>query len=146
MIQGMHQVTRFAAVLLAGAALAGCKGGEGQDCLSAGPLGPLYCDDGLVCNEAAGDVCERARTRGENQPCSSNDSCTTDLWCDTTQMKCRAFLNLGDVCSNPFSCGPDAICGHDPVTRLTDCVPRPDGGATDANAGVDGSTDGAPPR
>jgi len=25
-------------------------------------------------------------------------------------MKCRAFLNLGDVCSNPFSCGPDAIC------------------------------------
>lgn len=85
-------------------------------------------------------------SRGENQPCSQNDLCANGLWCDTTQMKSRLFLNLGDACSNPFSCGPDAICGHDPVTRLTDCVPRPDGGATDAGTDVDGGVDAAPSR
>jgi len=49
----MQRVTRFAAVLLTGAALASCQGGEGEDCKSGGVFGPLSCDDGLICNEAA---------------------------------------------------------------------------------------------
>lgn len=146
MIQGLHQVTRFAAVLLAGAALAACQGGEGEGCKSGGVFGPLYCDDGLICNEAAGTKCERPMSRGENQPCSTNDLCAAGLWCDTQAQTCRVFLNLGDACSNPASCGPDAICGKDAVTRMTDCLPRPDGGKDDGGADVDASPDGPSPR
>ena len=142
----MHQVTRFAAVLLAGAALAACQGGEGEDCESAGVFGPLYCDEGLICNQAAGTKCERPMSRGEGQPCSSNDLCAADLWCDMQTRVCRIFLNPGDTCSNPGSCGPDATCAHDPVTRMTDCVPNADGGADDGGADVDGSADGPSPR
>lgn len=140
----MHQVTRFAAVLLAGAALAACQGGEGEDCKSAGVFGPLYCDEGLICNTAAGTKCERPMSRSENQPCSSDDLCAAGLWCDTQAQVCRVFLNPGDVCSSPASCGPDAMCAHDPVTRMTDCVPRSDGGTDDAD--VDASPDGPQPR
>ena len=76
----------------------------------------------------------------------SNDLCAADLWCDMQTRVCRIFLNPGDTCSNPGSCGPDATCAHDPVTRMTDCVPNADGGADDGGADVDGSADGPSPR
>src|SRR4029079_9534049 len=116
-------MTRFSALLLACAALAACsstsKGGEGQGCESGGGLlSPLHCDDGLLCNGAAGNICERPMSRTENGPCSANELCATGLWCDTVLQKCRPWLAAGDPCANPLSCGPDLACVDDAATRM----------------------------
>jgi hypothetical protein len=125
----MGGVTRFAAVFAAGAVLAACdigQGGEGEKCKSAGWLGPSYCDSDLICNTAAGYVCQRPKSRHENQSCDANALCADGLWCDTVQSKCAPFLHEGDACLNPFSCGPDLVCGHT-------CMQPPDAGTPRAN-------------
>src|SRR5436190_6549309 len=123
-------------VVLTFAVLAGCgKGAEGEKCHSDGPLGPVYCDQGLICNEADGYICELAMSKQGNQPCSSSDLCATGLWCDTTRSKCVPRLMEGDPCSNPLSCGPDLICGgKDPSGSSIRCVraPPPDSGVEQA--------------
>jgi len=101
----------FAVVLLAGLALSACSGGgAGQSCKSTGILGNFYCDQGLTCNLADGNVCERPMSKPENGACSSDDLCASGLWCEPGGQKCRAFLKEGDVCSDPFSCGPTLAC------------------------------------
>jgi hypothetical protein len=130
----MGRVTLFAALLVAGAAHAGCQGGEGQGCKSSGPLGPSYCDDDLICNTVAGYVCQRPKSLHENETCDGNALCADGLWCDTVESKCRPFLAPGAACLNPFSCGPDAACQHDLVTLRTVCVPLSDGGIADGAA------------
>jgi hypothetical protein len=134
MIPGMHPVTRFGTVLLGCATLAACgKGGEGESCNSNGPVGPQYCDPGLICNGAAGSTCERPMSRHDNEPCDVNDLCATGLWCDPVQKKCRPTLSEGDPCTTPFSCGPDLSCTRDLATLTMVCGPKvavPDGGTT----------------
>ncbi len=137
MMPDMRSVTRFAAVLLACGALSACsEGGEGEGCASGGGwLAPLHCNEGLICNGAAGNICERPMNRPENGPCDADALCATGLWCDTTQQKCRPWLGEGAPCSNPFSCGPILGCVHDLATLTTICGPRPpepDGGVTQA--------------
>jgi len=118
----MGRGTLFAALFLGGGALAGCQGGEGEGCKSAGPLGPWVCDGDLICNTAAGNTCQRPQSRHQNQSCDANALCADGLWCDTVQSRCIPFLHEGDACTNPFSCGPDLVCGHT-------CMQPPDAGA-----------------
>jgi hypothetical protein len=122
----MGRGTLFAAVILGGVALTGCHGGEGESCNSSGPLGPSYCDGDLICNEAAGFICQKPKSRHEGQSCDANALCADDLWCDTAQSKCVPFLHEGDACTNPFSCGPDLVCGHT-------CMQPPDAGVPRAS-------------
>jgi predicted small secreted protein len=133
-IAGRNPVKHFAAVLLACATLSACgSGGEGEDCKSGGPLGPVYCDEGLICNGAAGYTCERAMSRHENAPCDVNDLCATGLWCNHLQQKCQPWLGEGNPCTNPFSCGPSLACVKGAATRAPVCGQGPpDGGLTQA--------------
>jgi hypothetical protein len=123
----------LAVVSLACAALAACsKGGSGEPCKSGGVLGPLYCDQGLICNGADGNVCEHPMSKPENGSCDEDALCASGLWCDILQMKCRPFLHEGDSCSDPFSCGPTLICGKDPAKGAICTQAPPDGGTTGA--------------
>jgi hypothetical protein len=110
----MSPLRRFAAVLLAGLALSACgeegRGRAGQGCKSTGILGDSYCDQGLTCNLADGYVCEPPKSEPENGACSSDDLCASGLWCAPGEQKCRPFLKEGDVCSDPFGCGPTLAC------------------------------------
>jgi hypothetical protein len=132
----MAWMRRFAAGMVVLGALAGCKGGAGEACNSGGPLGPVYCDQGLTCNTADGYTCERPGSRNENQSCSSDDLCSTGLWCNVMRETCVPFIAAGDPCSDPSSCGPGLTCIHDLTTRSTICGQPPDGGVTDASVGA----------
>jgi len=108
----MPRLTPLALALLACAALSACgsKGGEGESCNSGGALGPLYCDQGLICNGAAGYKCERAGSRHENEACDADKLCATGLWCPTLESKCSPWLSEGDSCDDPLACGPNLVC------------------------------------
>lgn len=117
--------------MLALAALYGCHGGSGQPCKSNGPLGPTYCDDRLICDDAT-NTCQPPMSRNEGESCSSQDLCAAHLWCDNVAKTCRPFLGQGDSCSNPLSCGPTLACLKDPAIPKTTCGQAPDGGVTGA--------------
>src|SRR5262249_20254882 len=76
-----HLMKHSVVVLIAGAAFAACKGGEGEDCKSHGLLGPSYCEGDLICNSADAYICERPMSKAENQSCNSDQLCMTGLWC-----------------------------------------------------------------
>jgi hypothetical protein len=103
-----------AVVLLAGLAMSACgeesHGGAGQGCRAVFWDGDSFCDQGLTCNLADGNVCERSGSEPENGACSSDDLCASGLWCEPGEQKCRPFLKEGDVCSDSFGCGPTLDC------------------------------------
>lgn len=147
MMAGMRWMWRLAVGMVL---LAGCgRGGEGQKCNSAGPLGPVTCDDGLICNGAAGYVCQRPGSRIENQSCDSSLLCADGLWCDITPQKCVPWLREGDPCTDPSSCGPDLTCAHDLARPTPVCAqppPAPDGGVTGGNVIGTLTLPGSPPQ
>lgn len=133
MIAGVHRLKQSAALILTCVAVTACgKGGSGDSCKSSGPLGALTCDGDLICNGAAGNICEPPMSRPANGACDVQQLCAAGLWCDLLRKKCVPFLNEGDACTNPFSCGPDFTCTRDPATATTICRTTPDGGVTGA--------------
>jgi hypothetical protein len=126
---------------LACAALSACggHGGEGESCNSGGLLGPLYCDQELICNGAAGDKCERAGSRHVNEACDSDMLCAAGLWCDTVASKCTPWLSEGDPCKAPMACGPNLACLKMPGGRGLTCgQPEPD--VAEIDSGIAGAT------
>ena len=123
----MNVLKLLAAAVLSCAALTACQttGGEGEPCKSAGILGPLYCDGTLLCNGAAGNVCEEPRGRRENEPCDADALCATGLWCEPLHHSCQTWLHEGDHCLYGPSCGPDLACTKNEAELDTVCGPMP---------------------
>jgi hypothetical protein len=143
LMNGMGTTGRLAGLaiaILAGGCLAGCSGGQGEACNSGGILGPLYCDPGLICNEADNFTCEQPGSRRQNQSCNTSSLCASGLWCKYPVKACVPFLHEGDPCSDPESCGPGLGCVRDPAMGSTTvCGMVPDASVTIAGATVIGT-------
>jgi hypothetical protein len=101
----------------------GCasRGEDGAPCKSDSFLGPAYCDDGLICNQA--NICQKPMTVGDGGPCNSSELCKAGLWCDLGPRSCRPFLREGDPCTIPDSCGPGVMCTKDASAMTITCRP-----------------------
>ena len=105
---------------LAATMVSGCidsgTGGFGEDCSRANtnvsPVGPFFCNEGLVCNTARNPpICEDANAQPVGGPCAADYNCQIGLWCDVTvSLTCASPLPLGAVCSLRSSCGLSGFC------------------------------------